>query len=96
MSVKVAIRRIIPKGKEDELLPLLIQMRVLATNQPGYISGETLRNVEREEERIVISTWQSKDEWDTWFLNKQRIELQKKIDSLLDKKTRYSIYYYGY
>ena len=95
MSVKVAIRRIVPKDREEELLPLLVQMRVLATNQPGYISGETLRNMEREEECIVISTWQSKGEWDKWFLNKQRIELQEKIDSLLDKKTRYSVYYYG-
>ncbi|MBW1849879.1 MAG: antibiotic biosynthesis monooxygenase [Deltaproteobacteria bacterium] len=95
MSVKVAIRRIVPKDREEELLPLLVQMRVLATNQPGYISGETLRNMEREEECIVISTWQSKGEWDKWFLNKQRIELQEKIDALLDKKTRYSVYYYG-
>lgn len=95
MSVKVAIRRIIPKDREEEILPLLIQMRVLATNQPGYISGETLRNVEREEERIVISTWQSKNEWDRWYSSKQRTELQEKIDSLLDKKTRYSVYYYG-
>ena len=67
MSVKVAIRRIVPKDREEELLPLLVQMRVLATNQPGYISGETLRNMEREEECIVISTWQSKGEWDKWF-----------------------------
>lgn len=95
MAVKIIIRRVVPKGREAELLPLLIQMRGLATAQPGYISGETLRNVENPEEYLVISTWQSAENWKAWLKNKQRAEIQGMIDKLLGKKTEYSVYLYG-
>jgi antibiotic biosynthesis monooxygenase (ABM) superfamily enzyme len=95
MAVKIIIKRKVAKDKEAELLPLLIQMRALATAQPGYISGETLRNLEHSEEYLVISTWQSMDNWNMWVSNKQRAEIQQKIDNLLGEKTEYGIYLYG-
>ena len=95
MAIKIIIARKVDKGKEAELLPLLIQMRALATAQPGYISGETLRNVESPEDYLVISTWQSVDNWNAWLSSKQRAEIQEKIDTLLGQKTEYNIYLYG-
>jgi antibiotic biosynthesis monooxygenase (ABM) superfamily enzyme len=95
MAVKIIIARKVTKDKEAKLLPLLIQMRALATAQPGYISGETLRNVENSEDYLVISTWQSVDNWNAWLASKQRAEIQEKIDTLLGQKTEYSIYLYG-
>ena len=95
MAVKIIISRKVEKDKEAELLPLLIQMRALATAQPGYISGETLRNVENPEDFLVISTWQAVDNWNAWLSNKQRAEIQEKIDTLLGQKTEYTIYFYG-
>ena len=95
MAIKIIIARKVTKEKEAELLPLLIQMRALATAQPGYISGETLRNVENSEDYLVISTWQSVDNWNAWLASKQRAEIQEKIDTMLRQKTEYSIYLYG-
>ena len=95
MAVKIIIKRRVSKDKEAELLPLLIQLRSRATTQPGYISGETLRNIENPEEYLVISTWQSVDVWKAWDSSEERAELQKKIDALLEEKTDYSIYFYG-
>ena len=95
MAVKIIIARKVTKDKEAELLPLLIQMRALATAQPGYISGETLRNMENSEDYLVISTWQSVDNWNAWLASKQRAEIQEMIDTLLGQKTEYSIYLYG-
>ena len=95
MAVKIIIKRKIPKGKESELLPLLIQLRSKATTQPGYISGETWRNVDNPEECLVIGTWQSADNWKAWEASQERAELQGKIDALLGEKTEYAIYFYG-
>jgi len=95
MAVKVIIRRRVGKENEAKLSPLLIQMRALATAQPGYISGETLRNLEDPEEWLVIGTWKSEDDWKSWLTNKQRAEIQGKIDSLLREKTNYDVYLYG-
>lgn len=95
MAVKIVLKRKIARDKEGSLLPLLIQMRALAMSQPGYISGETLRNTEEPEEVLVISTWQSAESWKAWFKSSQRAKIQEKIDALLEAKTEYGIYYYG-
>ncbi|RLB78881.1 MAG: antibiotic biosynthesis monooxygenase, partial [Deltaproteobacteria bacterium] len=63
--------------------------------QPGYISGETLRNIDDPEEYLVISTWQSLEDWQRWAKSEQRAEVQNKIDNLLGQKTEYSSYLYG-
>ena len=81
MAVQIIITRKVVKDEEAELLPLLIQMRALATAQTGYISGETLRNMENSEKYLGISTWQSVDNWNVWLSYKQRGEVQEKIDS---------------
>jgi len=93
--VKIIIKRKIPKGKEGQLLPLLLELRSKATTQPGYISGETLRNVNAPEDYVVISTWQSVEDWKAWEASKGRAEMQNKIDSLLGARTTYGVYYYG-
>jgi heme-degrading monooxygenase HmoA len=95
MAVKIVIRREVSKDKEAKLLPLLIKLRALAAAQPGYISGETLRNVDAPDEFLVISTWQSVEEWKKWLETKQRQDIQAEIDRLLGKKTDYGVYFYG-
>jgi heme-degrading monooxygenase HmoA len=95
MAVKIIIRRKVSKGKEMQLLPLLLQLRAKAVTQPGYISGETLRNANDPEDYVVISTWKSVEEWKAWEANRARTEIQDKIDSLLGEKTAFGIYYYG-
>ena len=95
MAVKIIIKRKVPKEKESGLLPLLVEMRSKATAQPGYISGETLRNVDDPEDYIVISTWQYEEVWKAWASSKDRGQIQKKIDALLGETTDYGIYFYG-
>ena len=94
MAVKVLIRRTVPRDKARELLPLFRDMRVLALKQPGYISGETLRKVHGSEEFLIISTWQSSDDWERWVNTDERKETQEKIDSLLGGATQYEIFHY--
>jgi heme oxygenase (mycobilin-producing) len=95
MAVKIIIKRRVPKDKEANLLPLLIQLRALATAQSGYISGETLRSMQNLEEYLVISTWQSSEDWEKWLSSPQRAEIQEKVDMLLGQKTMYDTYLYG-
>jgi heme-degrading monooxygenase HmoA len=94
MAVKILIKRMVPKTKEKELNVLLMKLRILTMDQPGYISGETLSRIDRPGEFLVISTWHSVDEWRKWVLSDERSEIQKKIDELLGKETQYEIYSY--
>ncbi len=95
MTVKILIKRKIPAEKQEELLPLLVQLRKTATAQTGYISGETLRSIQDPEEYLVISTWQTAENWNEWYNSLERKQLQEQIDSLLKEPTEYRVYTVG-
>ena len=86
------------RGLHFSLLPilseLLVESRSIANRQAGYISGETLRNVNNPEEYVVISTWRSLEDWQRWFANEKRAELEGKVDALIGSPTIYKIYSY--
>ena len=71
-----------------------MELRSIANQQAGYISGKTLRNVHEPEEYVVISTWRSIDDWQRWFANEKRAELEGKVDALIGSPTTYKIYSY--
>jgi len=95
MAVKIFIKRMIPNHKINVLMPLFRRLRNLANNQPGYISGETLKRIDKPGQFMVISTWQSLDNWREWLVSRERIEIQNEIDARLDQDTIYEIYQYG-
>jgi heme-degrading monooxygenase HmoA len=96
MAVKVFIKRLVPQDKARAMIPLFRQMRASAAKQPGYITGETLKSLDKPEEFMVISTWQSSEDWKKWLQSKKRNEVQSKIDELLGGETEYDIYHYGF
>jgi heme-degrading monooxygenase HmoA len=84
MAVRILIKRKIPKDFEDPKFNKLIrQLRTLAVIQRGYVSGETLRRIGYPQDYLVMSTWQSIDAWDTWWVSPKRAEVQEQIDALL-------------
>ncbi len=95
MSVKILIKRKVPEDKIRKIIPLFRQMRNLAMDQPGYISGETLKKLDTDE-FMVISSWQSSADWNKWIQTKERNEIQQKIDELIGGKTEYEIFHYGF
>ena len=95
MAIKILIKRTIPGDKIRDLLPLVKKMRTLATNQAGYISGETLRSIEKPGEYLVISTWLSAQDWHNWFRNPERTAIQEQIDALTGTPTEYQLYDYA-
>jgi heme-degrading monooxygenase HmoA len=93
MAIEVMIKRKVQQGPQArKLVPLILQLRALATYQPGYISGRTLYNVENPEDCLVISEWQSLEDWYKWMKSKERVDIQDKIDTLTGEQTEYSIY----
>ena len=96
MAVKVIIKRKVPDAKSRDMIPLFRKMRSLAMNQEGYIAGETLRNMNDPEDFIVISNWQSSEDWIKWLKSAERQQIQGEIDTLLGGQTQYEIYHYGF
>lgn len=92
MSVKIFIKRTVPAGKVPELTVLLKRMRSVTLMQPGYISGQTLKRLDKADECMVISTWRSVEDWNDWVKNEKRIAIQSEMDQLLGTETDYEIY----
>ncbi len=96
MAIKVLIKRSVPENKARDMIPLVRQLRILAINQAGYISGETLKSFDVPDTFLVISNWQSSDDWEKWLLSKERQKIQANIDYLLGGRTEYEMFHYGF
>jgi heme-degrading monooxygenase HmoA len=92
MPVKVIIKRKWKIEQPEELLPLLTELRSHAQKQAGYISGETLRSLDDPENFMVISEWETADDWKKWSQSKERKDIQHRVDSLIGERSFYEIY----
>ncbi len=86
MAISVMIQRTFSdKEKATKLAPIIVKLRSLAT-------GKTFRCLDCPGEYLVISTWNSLDDWNRWLQSEQRMALQKQVDDLLGETTEYRIY----
>ena len=96
MAIEVLIRRETKPGiNAKALLPHIVELRALAVKQPGYISGETLFNLERPDECLVISRWTTLEHWQQWSSGVRRIELDESMAEFLGTETEYQVYGVG-
>lgn len=98
MAVRIMIKRRLPKDEEKAkyIVGIFRQLRMLALEQEGYISSETLRRIDNPQEFLVVSTWQSLEHWQKWFNSSQRKELHSKVENLLEGGTTFEAYEYGF
>jgi heme-degrading monooxygenase HmoA len=95
MAIRTLIRRKVTKDLTDpQLINLLRQLRTRALTQPGFVSGETLRRLDRPGELIVMGTWKSVEAWNAWKNSPERAEIQGRIDALLGTTTEFEVYEY--
>lgn len=94
MAIKVIIERKAIPGNDLELNRLLMELRAKAMKVKGYISGETLRELDDPNTCIVIATWNTIEDWKTWESNKERVELQTRIDALLRAPAKHRVFVY--
>jgi heme-degrading monooxygenase HmoA len=95
MSVKIIIERKFKEPPFPENIRLINRLRIGAMRQKGYISGETLVNLEDNKEIIVISSWSHIDEWYTWSKGQERIKLEKELERFLVEPAKLRVYKLG-
>jgi len=95
MVVKVLIKRKIKEGRARGVFALLNKFRFDAMKQKGYISGETLFNHDEPHEILVISVWQSMENWLKWKNNPERQANERQLENFLEGQTQYRAYVLG-
>ena len=93
--VKVMIKRHIKEGKVKDVFNLLKQQRVKAMNQRGHLKGETLMSYQNPHCLLVISTWQSMENWLVWKENNERRANEATLEQFLESPTEYDEYILG-
>jgi quinol monooxygenase YgiN len=83
MAVKVIIERRVLPGQERRALELLRAIRARCLEEPGYISGETLRDSEDAHNIVVISTWFGLMDWRHWHGSETRKAMESQLRQLL-------------
>lgn len=83
MTIRVLIEREIEPGQESRLLQILTQARARAMKAKGYISGETLRSAEDPNKFLVLSNWNSVEDWKSWEKAPERAALKQDLAPLL-------------
>lgn len=79
MALKVVIERRVLPGHEKNLLELLRELRIRCLDEPGYITGETLRDSEDARNIVVISTWFGLGDWRRWSQSQERQTFETRI-----------------
>ena len=93
--VKVMIKRHIKEGTAKDVFALLNKQRAEAMNQRGHLTGETLMSYQKPHCLLVISTWQSMENWLAWKENKERRANEAKLEQFLESPTEYDEYIFG-
>jgi quinol monooxygenase YgiN len=88
MAVKVVIERRVLPGQERRAFDLMRQMRARCLDEPGYISGETLRDSEDAHNIVVISTWFGLMDWRRWAASADRKAFESQLRPLLTAPER--------
>jgi len=92
MSVTILSKRLFKLDQKENLIPLFKELRDLANKQNGFISRGTFSSLTDPGEYIVISEWETVDDWRNWMDKKETRKIQGKIDSLLGEKTFFDVY----
>ena len=95
MIVKVIIKRVVAEGMEKNFFSQLRNLRFSAMNQKGYISGETLICAENTNKVIVISKWETLEDWNNWKNNPDRKKIDARLKELQPEPTIYEPYVFS-
>lgn len=92
MPVHVVIKRKLKINDPEKLTPLLRELSERAQLQKGYISTDILQHVDNPGEYLVVSRWETEENWKTWLQSKERRDIQGRVDSLIGERTFYEIF----
>jgi heme-degrading monooxygenase HmoA len=95
MIAKIIIKRRFVKENTPQILSLLNKIRSIAMNQAGYISGETLMQIDYPENMAVICTWQNMKDWVAWKNSEERKTYEAMLEIYQTRPTQYEEYLLG-
>jgi len=95
MTIKIIIDRQFKKAPSADDILIFNDLRIRAMGQDGYISGETLVDVEDNKKIAVLSVWSGMDDWETWRDSRERANLETRLTPHLEKPAKIRVFMMG-
>lgn len=95
MTVKIIIDRQFKEAPSADDIRIINDLRIRAMGQNGYISGETLVDVEDNKRMVVLSVWSSIDDWNAWRNSKERANLENELSNHLEEPGKIRVFRLG-
>jgi len=81
--IRVIIERQIAEGLERFYESEIARLLEVVRDAPGYLSGESLVDIQHPNHYVVLTRWTSEDTWNRWFHSAERQELLNAIRPFL-------------
>ena len=81
--IRVIIERWLAEGGDAAIEKMMRDLRREAIHSPGYVTGETLRDVADPQHFVIISTWRTREEWRAWASSPKRRQIEDQIGVIL-------------
>ena len=95
MAVRVLIKRGFKEKDIGKISKMLITTRYGAMEQEGYISSETMWDLDDSQRVVVSSMWQNIESWNSWKSSEKRKAIQSQFSDYLDGPTEYEHFFIG-
>jgi heme-degrading monooxygenase HmoA len=86
--IRVLIERQVAEHMEEPYRAMLRDVRREAVHAGGYISGETLRDATDPRHYVIISTWNTRRDWDEWAGSRERVRAMERMRPMLAEPER--------
>lgn len=83
--IRVIIERYIAETLEKNYETAALEILSASVRAPGFISGESLCDLDNPRHRMVLCKWRSRLDWNNWCQSVERKELMGKLTLMLEK-----------
>jgi heme-degrading monooxygenase HmoA len=95
MTVKITLERKFKVDPFPDGLQAINALKVKTMQQKGYVSAETLVNIEDNREVVELSVWSSLEDWKTWVNSQERSKLENRLTPRLKEPAKIRCYMLG-
>ncbi len=89
--IRVIIERFIAETLEAHYEATAKQTLQLAVCAPGFISGESLQDIDKPRHHIVLCKWRSVNEWQDWYESLERKNMMNKLKLMFEKEEKITL-----
>ena len=89
--IKVFIERVIADGLEQNYKEAIRSTLKAVLEAPGYISGESLTDVNRPNHKFIVTNWTSVQAWKKWSTSTARLNVINEILPILQTKEKITV-----